>query len=49
MISYDWMSEGWVSETNSDFFVDMTPEGSREWGDFTFATEADFWAWYNKD
>jgi hypothetical protein len=46
MIFYDWEKECWVSDINSSFKVDMTPE-VREDCEKTFDTESGFWDWYN--
>ncbi len=42
------MHEAWMSETNPEFYVGMTPEGDQADLELEFETEEAFWEWYYK-
>ncbi len=46
MISYDYMREGWMSDRDEEFFIDMTPEGDREELEKTFKSYEEFFEYY---
>jgi len=47
MIAYDYWPEEWVDEDDEDFKVSMAPEGDPAELQQQFATQEEFWVYYN--
>ena len=46
-ITYNPMGEIWEDDEDDDFIVGMTPEGDGEDLEKQYASQNEFWDWYN--